>query len=112
MKVVRSTGKVANAIRGIGFARAPRAKASQLRRQAPWCIMPSVLWECSELVSHLQPAMRRADAIAERLGFSFEGVQKAANVLPAGKNADRYCYARFDLTGLPSLEVQWQSESR
>jgi RimJ/RimL family protein N-acetyltransferase len=49
--------------------------------------------------------------IAEKLGFSFEGVQKGANVLPGGKSADRYCYARFDLTGLPTLEVQWQSES-
>jgi RimJ/RimL family protein N-acetyltransferase len=50
--------------------------------------------------------------IAERLGFSFEGVQKCANVLPGGKNADEYCYARFDLSGLPNLEVQWQSESK
>lgn len=49
--------------------------------------------------------------IAERLGFSSEGIQKGANVLPGGKTADRYCYARFDLTGLPSLDVQWQSES-
>jgi RimJ/RimL family protein N-acetyltransferase len=47
--------------------------------------------------------------VAERLGFSLEGVQKGANVLPGGKIADRYCYARFDLAGLPSLDVQWQS---
>jgi ribosomal-protein-serine acetyltransferase len=47
--------------------------------------------------------------IAEKLGFSLEGVQKGANLLPGGKNADRYCYARSDLTRLPSLEVQWQS---
>jgi RimJ/RimL family protein N-acetyltransferase len=47
--------------------------------------------------------------VAEKLGFSLEGVQKGANVLPGGKIADRYCYARFDLTGLPSLDVQWQS---
>ncbi len=30
---------------------------------------------------------------------------------PGRKNADKYCYARFGLTGLPNLEVQWQSES-
>ena len=34
---------------------------------------------------------------AEKLGFTFEGVQKGANVLPGGKNADRYCCARFDV---------------
>jgi RimJ/RimL family protein N-acetyltransferase len=49
--------------------------------------------------------------IAERLGFSFEGVQKGANVLPGGKSADRYCYARFDLAGLPNLEVRWGRDS-
>lgn len=45
--------------------------------------------------------------IAEKLGFQFEGVQRRANLLPGGKYADRYCYARFDLTGLPHLEVSW-----
>lgn len=47
--------------------------------------------------------------IAEKLAFSFEGVQKGANILPGGKRADRHCYARFDLAGLPKLEVQWRS---
>jgi RimJ/RimL family protein N-acetyltransferase len=46
--------------------------------------------------------------IAERLGFSFEGIQRGANILPGGKCADRYCYARFDVTGLPDLAVDWQ----
>jgi RimJ/RimL family protein N-acetyltransferase len=45
--------------------------------------------------------------IAERLGFSFEGIQRDANILPGGRNADRYCYARLDVAGLPDLEVQW-----
>jgi hypothetical protein len=107
---VISTGKVANAIRGIGFARAPRAKASQLRGQTPWCIMPSVLWECSELVSRIQPAMRRADALRRASASHLKGSRKLRRYSPL--EADRYCYARFDLTGLPSLEVQWQSESR
>jgi RimJ/RimL family protein N-acetyltransferase len=49
--------------------------------------------------------------IAERLGFSFEGIQRGANILPGGKYVDRYCYARFDLSSLPDLEVQWQGDS-
>jgi RimJ/RimL family protein N-acetyltransferase len=45
--------------------------------------------------------------IAEKLGFSFEGIQRAANPLPGGRFADRYCYARLDTTDLPELDVQW-----
>ena len=45
--------------------------------------------------------------IAERLGFALEGIQATANVLPGGKKVDRYCYARFNVTGLPELEVTW-----
>ncbi|MFL6436523.1 MAG: GNAT family N-acetyltransferase [Terriglobales bacterium] len=47
--------------------------------------------------------------IAEKLGFLLEGVQKACECTPGGKNADRYSYARFDVTGLLSREVQWHS---
>lgn len=46
--------------------------------------------------------------IAEKLGFSLEGVQRDANILPGGKTADRCCYARFDVAGLPDLDVNWQ----
>jgi len=45
--------------------------------------------------------------IAERLGFALEGIQARANLLPGGRAEDRYCYARFDVTGLPELEVTW-----
>jgi ribosomal-protein-serine acetyltransferase len=45
--------------------------------------------------------------IAEKLGFEFEGIQRKANLLPSGKCADRYCFARFDLADLPHLEVSW-----
>ena len=48
--------------------------------------------------------------IAEKLGFSFEGVQRGANILPGGKSMDRYCYARFDVAGLADLEVKWQDD--
>lgn len=45
--------------------------------------------------------------IAEKLGFTFEGIQRKANMLPGGKRVDRYCYARFDVADLPDLEVSW-----
>jgi hypothetical protein len=45
--------------------------------------------------------------IAQRVGFIFEGIQRKTNMLPGGKCAVRYCYARFDVPGLPQLEVSW-----
>lgn len=45
--------------------------------------------------------------IAEKLGFTLEGIQRNANILPGGKRADRYCYARFDAASLPELDVSW-----
>jgi RimJ/RimL family protein N-acetyltransferase len=48
--------------------------------------------------------------IAEKLGFSFEGIQRSASILPGGNSADRYCYARFDVAGMPDLEVHWQGD--
>jgi RimJ/RimL family protein N-acetyltransferase len=45
--------------------------------------------------------------IAHKLGFSFEGLQRGANILPGGRYADRLCYARLDAKGLPELEIQW-----
>jgi RimJ/RimL family protein N-acetyltransferase len=45
--------------------------------------------------------------IAEKLGFTWEGIQHAANVLAGGRVADRCCYARSDTAGLPHLDVNW-----
>jgi ribosomal-protein-serine acetyltransferase len=47
--------------------------------------------------------------IAEKLGFTLEGVQRGAALLPGGRIADRLLYARFDTNGLPPLEVTWAS---
>ena len=45
--------------------------------------------------------------IAEKLGFVHVGVERAANPLPGGLMADRFCYARFGAEGLPPLDVHW-----
>jgi len=45
--------------------------------------------------------------IAEKLGFRPEGIQRAANLLPGDRVADRHRYARFDTVGLPDLKVNW-----
>jgi RimJ/RimL family protein N-acetyltransferase len=45
--------------------------------------------------------------VAQKLGFIPEGILRSANPLPGGRVADRYCYARFDLSSLPELDVQW-----
>lgn len=49
--------------------------------------------------------------IAERLGFTLEGIQRGANVLPGGRFADKHCYARLDTVGLPDLDVRWQDDA-
>ena len=48
--------------------------------------------------------------IAEKLGFVHIGVERAANPLPGGLMADRFCYARFGTEGLPPLDVHWGKE--
>jgi RimJ/RimL family protein N-acetyltransferase len=50
---------------------------------------------------------RASRRIVEKLGFSPDGIDKAANLLPGGRIVDRYCYARLDLSGLPPLDVEW-----
>jgi RimJ/RimL family protein N-acetyltransferase len=48
--------------------------------------------------------------IAEKLGFIHVGVERTANPLPGGVMADRFCYARFGVEGLPPLNVHWGKE--
>lgn len=45
--------------------------------------------------------------IAEKLGFTLEGVQRGAALLPGGRFADRLLYAKFGTDDLPPLDVQW-----
>ena len=47
--------------------------------------------------------------VVEKLGFLPEGVQRLANLLPNGRLADKHLYARFNVAGLPSLNVSWGS---
>jgi RimJ/RimL family protein N-acetyltransferase len=46
--------------------------------------------------------------IAEKLGFALHEIQPRANLLPGGRALDRYCYARFNASGLPELKVTWE----
>ncbi len=48
--------------------------------------------------------------IAEKLGFRLQTIEPRGNVLPEGRTADRFCYARFDTEGLPQLDVHWAAE--
>jgi RimJ/RimL family protein N-acetyltransferase len=50
--------------------------------------------------------------IAEKLGFLPEGIQPAANALPGGRLAERFCYSRIDTAGLPDLAVSWGPDSQ
>ncbi len=45
--------------------------------------------------------------VIEKLGFTPEGVQRGANILPGGRVADKHLYARFGTAGLPPLDVRW-----
>lgn len=47
--------------------------------------------------------------VIEKLGFTPEGIQRAANLLPGRRIADKYLYARFDTAGLLPLDVQWST---
>lgn len=45
--------------------------------------------------------------VIEKLGFTAEGVLKGAVQLPGGKIGDECRYVRFDMEGLPALDVKW-----
>jgi len=49
--------------------------------------------------------------VADKLGFALERIERAASRLPGGRIADRRCYARVDISGLPYLDVNWGSTS-
>lgn len=50
---------------------------------------------------------QKSKRVIEKLGFSLEGIQRRAVILPSGQVADRHLYARLDLDDLPGLKVSW-----
>lgn len=45
--------------------------------------------------------------VAEKLGFNKEGILKNHMLTPDGSLSNTVIYARYDLLGLPELEVSW-----
>ncbi|MBI4030065.1 MAG: GNAT family N-acetyltransferase [Proteobacteria bacterium] len=45
--------------------------------------------------------------VIEKLGFTFEALQRKAHRLPDGKTGDYRRYVRFDADDLPLLDVSW-----
>jgi RimJ/RimL family protein N-acetyltransferase len=45
--------------------------------------------------------------VIEKLGFTPEGVQRAAMAIPGGRIVDRHVYSRLDAAELPELAVSW-----
>jgi RimJ/RimL family protein N-acetyltransferase len=45
--------------------------------------------------------------IVDKLDFRPERILPGANHLPGGRVFDRHCFARYDLHGLPPLDVSW-----
>lgn len=48
-----------------------------------------------------------SERIAEKLGFSLEGIERQATLLPSGTAADKLCYGLLGTTGVPFLDVKW-----
>ena len=53
----------------------------------------------------------RSRRVAEKLGFTPEGVQRAGSQLPGGRIADKRLYARLNTDGLPDLTVHWGAQA-
>lgn len=49
----------------------------------------------------------KSQSIINKLGFEKEGVMKRDELLPSGEIVDSHLYARFDIDGLPDLDVSW-----
>lgn len=45
--------------------------------------------------------------VIEKLGFEGEGILRGESFLPDGSIVDHYHYGRFDIEGLPELDVKW-----
>lgn len=45
--------------------------------------------------------------VIEKLGFEREGILRGESFLPDGSMVDHYHYGRFDMRGLPELDVKW-----
>jgi len=58
------------------------------------------------IASPTHEAMRQAAASLKNLA-SRSKASRDANILPGEKTADRFCYSRFDIAGLPDLDVKW-----
>ncbi len=52
-----------------------------------------------------------SERIAKKLGFSLEGIEREATLLPSGIWADKLCYGLLKTGELPLLDVRWGSDA-
>lgn len=58
------------------------------------------------LITHAEGNAASA-AVIHRLGYPLEVVERYGSTLPDGTVVDQHRYARFDMHGLPHLDVRW-----
>lgn len=46
-----------------------------------------------------------SERIAKKVGFSLEGIERQATLLPSGTWADKLCYGLLEITTVPILDV-------